>query len=93
MPRWRPYWPQLPRPIVSDPIKSIFIGLMGLRLGIDIDGVLADFRTAFRDTARECLRREVLVDAGEKASVDPVDIERVWECAPTSRPKSPSSTR
>jgi hypothetical protein len=52
---------------------------MGLRLGIDIDGVLADFRSAFRDTARECLRRDVLVSSGdEKATVDPVDIERVW---------------
>jgi hypothetical protein len=52
---------------------------MGLRLGIDIDGVLADFRTAFKDTARECLRRDVAVESGsDKASVDPVDIERVW---------------
>src|SRR5262245_21290687 len=52
---------------------------MGLRLGIDIDGVLADFRTAFKDTARECLRRDVLVESGDdKATVDPVDIERVW---------------
>ena len=78
---------------------------MGLRLGIDIDGVLADFRTAFRDTARDCLRREVLVDAGDgKGSVDPVDIERVWNhiartpnwwmaCAPTNRRKSRSCTR
>ena len=52
---------------------------MGLRLGIDIDGVLADFRTAFKNTARECLRRDVLVESGDdKATVDPLDIERVW---------------
>src|SRR5262245_44028444 len=52
---------------------------MGLRLGIDIDGVLADFRTAFRNTARDCLRRDVLLETGgEKAAVDPVDVERVW---------------
>jgi hypothetical protein len=52
---------------------------MGLRLGIDIDGVLADFRTAFKTTARECLRRDVLVESGDdKATVDPLDIERVW---------------
>ena len=28
---------------------------MPLRLGFDVDGVLADFRSAFRATARECL--------------------------------------
>ena len=52
---------------------------MALRLGIDIDGVLADFRTAFRDTARDCLRREVLLDASDdKAPLAHADIERVW---------------
>lgn len=52
---------------------------MALRLGVDIDGVLADFRTAFRDAARVCLRREL---PGESASQDSAlshaDIERVW---------------
>lgn len=51
---------------------------MALRLGIDIDGVLADFRNAFRDTARECLRREVLSDALTDNSLSHVDIDRVW---------------
>ena len=32
---------------------------MSLRIGFDVDGVLADFRTAFRDAAVRCLRREV----------------------------------
>jgi len=51
---------------------------MALRLGIDIDGVLADFRTAFRETARECLRREVVADSVADNSLSHVDIDRVW---------------
>ena len=51
---------------------------MPLRLGIDIDGVLADFRNAFRDTARDCLRREVVSDALTDNSLDHTDIDRVW---------------
>ena len=51
---------------------------MALRLGIDIDGVLADFRNAFRETARECLRRDVGSDAGGESSLTHVDIDRVW---------------
>lgn len=51
---------------------------MPLRLGIDIDGVLADFRNAFRDTARECLRRDVVSDALTDNSLSHVDIDRVW---------------
>ena len=51
---------------------------MALRLGIDIDGVLADFRNAFRETARECLRREVASDVVGEASLTHVDIDRVW---------------
>jgi uncharacterized HAD superfamily protein len=52
---------------------------MALRLGIDIDGVLADFRTAFRDTARDCLHREVPLDASDdKTPLGHTDIERVW---------------
>ena len=52
---------------------------MALRLGIDIDGVLADFRSAFRETARDCLRREVQPDtAGGQGALEHVDIDRVW---------------
>jgi hypothetical protein len=51
---------------------------MALRLGIDIDGVLADFRNAFRDTARECLRRDVISDALTDNSLSHIDIDKVW---------------
>ena len=51
---------------------------MPLRLGIDIDGVLADFRNAFRETARDCLHREVVSDGLTDNSLDHVDIDRVW---------------
>ena len=39
---------------------------MSLRIGFDVDGVLADFRTAFREAAVRCLRREV-DDSSESA--------------------------
>lgn len=52
---------------------------MSLRLGVDVDGVLADFRSAFRDAARECLRRDMPPDTGdEKAALSHPDIERIW---------------
>jgi hypothetical protein len=54
---------------------------MSLRIGFDIDGVLADFRTAFHDTARRCLRRDVDSPDDPKASqsLDQKDVRRVWE--------------
>jgi hypothetical protein len=52
---------------------------MSLRLGVDVDGVLADFRSAFRDAAKECLRRDMTADSGdEKAALSHPDIERIW---------------
>jgi hypothetical protein len=52
---------------------------MALRLGVDIDGVLADFRGAFRDAARECLRRDIAVEsASENAALSHAEIDRVW---------------
>ena len=55
---------------------------MSLRVGLDIDGVLADFRSAFRDTAERCLRKQV-ADEGEeeqaRASLNPDEIRRVWD--------------
>jgi hypothetical protein len=52
---------------------------MALRLGVDIDGVLADFRAAFRDAARECLRRDVAVDSEpDEAALSHSEIDRVW---------------
>jgi len=55
---------------------------MGLRIGFDVDGVLADFRTAFREAAMRCLRREV-DDSSEGDDTPNVltlkDVRRVWE--------------
>jgi hypothetical protein len=54
---------------------------MALRIGIDIDGVLADFRTAFRAAARRCLRHDI-EEADDFESVGPLspdDVRRVWE--------------
>ena len=55
---------------------------MSLRVGLDIDGVLADFRSAFRDTAERCLRKRVADEAEEeqaRASLNPDEIRRVWD--------------
>lgn len=52
---------------------------MALRLGVDIDGVLADFRAAFRDAARESLRRDIPLEPGsDGAALSHADIDRVW---------------
>ena len=53
---------------------------MSLRLGFDVDGVLADFRSAFRATARECLGHAPSVD-GDDAKTAPLaqtDVAKVW---------------
>jgi len=54
---------------------------MALRLGIDVDGVLADFRTAFRRAAERCLRHSI--DDGEDiemaSPLSPDEVRRVWE--------------
>ena len=59
---------------------------MSLRIGFDVDGVLADFRTAFREAAVRCLRREVREDTDGDAGSDQTagvltikDVRRVWE--------------
>ncbi|HXG55012.1 MAG TPA: hypothetical protein VNJ03_06495 [Vicinamibacterales bacterium] len=54
---------------------------MSLRIAFDIDGVLADFRSAFHDAARQCLRRDV-VDVDDLKSAGALadeDVKRVWE--------------
>lgn len=48
---------------------------MSIRAGFDIDGVLADFRTAFRAAARDCLR---LPEEAHEPELSRRDIERVW---------------
>ena len=54
---------------------------MALRIGLDIDGVLADFRTAFHEAAVRCLRHDV-ADDDEIETLGPLspdDVRRVWE--------------
>ena len=53
---------------------------MSLRLGFDVDGVLADFRSAFKATARECLGH-ALTEDGDGATATPLaqgDVAKVW---------------
>jgi hypothetical protein len=56
---------------------------MGLRLGFDIDGVLANFRAAFRTTAMKLLRGDIGdVDPGNPEGDSPLDaddVRRVWD--------------
>ena len=54
---------------------------MSLRLGFDVDGVLADFRSAFRTTARECLGRQAAgggTDGNAPAPLAQHDVAKVW---------------
>ena len=57
---------------------------MSLRIGFDVDGVVADFRSAFRAAARQSLRRDV-ADAPSSAGADTGgalsagEIDRVWQ--------------
>jgi hypothetical protein len=55
---------------------------MPLRIGIDVDGVLADFRSAFHDTATRCLRREIDEpdDPQARNAIQQQDVKRVWDC-------------
>jgi len=54
---------------------------MSLRLGIDIDGVVADFRTSFHAAAKQCLGREIpeLEDARSAQALEQKDVKRVWQ--------------
>jgi len=54
---------------------------MSLRVGIDVDGVLADFKTAFHETSRACLGRrvETLLDPKSAQALGQDDVKRVWE--------------
>jgi hypothetical protein len=53
---------------------------MSLRIGIDVDGVLADFRTAFHETARGSLGRqlEALHDPKSTQALAQDEVKRVW---------------
>jgi hypothetical protein len=55
---------------------------MAMRIGIDVDGVLADFRTAFRNAAQKSLRHDIdpTPDTEEASGVlTPRDVRRVWD--------------
>ena len=54
---------------------------MSLRIGIDVDGVLADFRAAFHKAAKDCLGRGVDAPADLKSplALAQKDVKRVWE--------------
>jgi hypothetical protein len=60
---------------------------VALRIGIDIDGVLADFRTAFHETAVRCLRHDV-DDEQDLEALTPLsaaDVRRVWDYIATAQ--------
>ncbi len=54
---------------------------MSLRIGIDVDGVLADFRTAFRLASTSSLGRDIgeQTDPKTSESLGQKDVARVWE--------------
>lgn len=54
---------------------------MALRIGLDVDGVLADFRSAFHAAARQHLRRDVreFDDPKAREALDDRDIRRLWD--------------
>jgi hypothetical protein len=54
---------------------------MSLRIGIDVDGVLADFREAFHAAAEACGIRNVekADDPAAAHSIGQRDVQRVWE--------------
>jgi hypothetical protein len=54
---------------------------MSLRIGIDIDGVLADFRTAFRKASKSSLGHAIDESDDPKSaeSLGQKDVKRVWE--------------
>jgi hypothetical protein len=60
---------------------------VALRIGIDIDGVLADFRTAFHEAAVRCLRHDV-DDTQDFETLTPLsaaDVRRVWDYIATAQ--------
>jgi hypothetical protein len=54
---------------------------MSLRIGVDIDGVLADFRTAFHQAAFRSIRHDVkdIQDPKTSELLDDRDVRRVWD--------------
>lgn len=54
---------------------------MSLRIGLDVDGVVADFRSAFHETAKRCLRHDIEEPDDPKSSqaLEQRDIRKVWD--------------
>jgi hypothetical protein len=53
---------------------------MSLRVGLDLDGVIADFRSAFAAASTEAgIRREVVGESPVADSISSRDIRRIWE--------------
>jgi hypothetical protein len=52
---------------------------MTLRLGFDVDGVLADFRTAFRQLATSVLHHDADGSDADSTSLSPGELHRVWK--------------
>ena len=54
---------------------------MALRVGVDIDGVLADFRAAFRAAAQQCLGQpfNAVDDPKTSKAMAQGDVRKVWE--------------
>jgi hypothetical protein len=54
---------------------------MSLRIGFDVDGVLANFRSAFHRTAEHCLGREIEDPEDPKSprALEQNDVRKVWE--------------
>jgi hypothetical protein len=55
---------------------------MALRIGLDVDGVLADFRSAFHAAAVRVLRRDVARTSDSPQGAGPLgaaDVQRVWD--------------
>ncbi len=55
---------------------------MSLRIGLDVDGVLADFRSAFHASAEHCLKRAIAEPTDSDEAPGPLtadDVRRVWD--------------
>jgi hypothetical protein len=67
-------------PVQRSVMTYCIVSVMPLRLGVDVDGVLADFRSAFRTTARKCLGREVVseTNGSPPSPLGHGDVEKVW---------------
>src|SRR3954468_4422254 len=71
-------WPRLSPPSCSTAPTTE----MALRIGLDVDGVLADFRSAFHAAAVRVLRREVARTSDSPQGAGPLgaaDVQRVWD--------------